>query len=103
MLIGLHGDALHVDSGGRGVLMVQRFLRLKEAPGFFGDNSRIGVPSLVEMKPANLASNCWLLVSLVVRLPWLRRKPAIGKRCIRVWLKIHRPCSNRPVKVWNLE
>jgi hypothetical protein len=47
VLIGLYGDALHVDSGSRGILMIERLLGLDETAGLLGDDARVGVPGLM--------------------------------------------------------
>lgn len=49
VLIGLYGDALHVDSGSRGILMIERLLGFEETAGLFGDDARMGMPGLMQV------------------------------------------------------
>ena len=49
VLIGLDGNALHVDPRGRRIFMIERLLCLNETAGLFGDDARVGVPRLMQM------------------------------------------------------
>jgi hypothetical protein len=49
VLIGLHRDALHVDSGGRGIFVIECFLRFDETAGLFNDDPRVSMSGLMQM------------------------------------------------------
>ena len=68
MLIGLHCDALNVYPRGRSILMIERFLRLDETAGLFGDDPRVGVPGLMQvdstrcLRPSHTSSGYWQMI-----------------------------------------
>jgi hypothetical protein len=50
MLVGFHRDALHIDLGPRGVLVIKRLLSFLIAAGFFSHNARLGVARLMQVQ-----------------------------------------------------